>query len=197
MAFFLGAIFTTRLSIALGPLKRIVLVANILLQGFLILVVAALAMVSIVITDNNYDLTSTAPSPPPPPPPQQQEERRIAVLSDVRILIGIAPLAFQSGATIATSRLLGYGQEIPVVVYTSTYAALAGDMKLFKLRNNKPRNQRLLAVICVLVGAFCAAWIQKRSVGMVACLWLGAGVKILLALAIALFMSSQKRNEGP
>ena len=126
---------------------------------------------------------------------QLEQERRLAVFSDARILIGLAPLAFQSGATIATSRLLGFGQEIPVVVYTSTYAALAGDLKLFQLHGNKPRNIRLAAVVCVFAGALCAGWIERKSIGMVACLWIGAGIKMVLAVAVAAFMRPMEDDQ--
>lgn len=112
------------------------------------------------------------------------------------MLIGLAPLAFQSGATIATSRLLGFGQEIPVVVYTSTYAALAGDLKLFQIHDNKPRNIRLAAVVCVFAGALCAGWIERKSSGMVTCLWIGASIKIVLAVAVAVFMRPKDNQDG-
>lgn len=116
------------------------------------------------------------------------------LLADPRILIGIAPLSFQAGMTIATSRMIGLGNEIPVVVYTSTYAALAGDPKLFTLwppNANKPRNRRAIAVICIFCGALTATWIEARSVGMLAILWMAAGIKLLL-VGVAAFILPQK-----
>lgn len=147
-------------------------VGNFFFQSFCIMIAAALAVANVLIND--------------------QEESSELVLMDPRILIAIGPLAFQSGATIASSRMLGYGNEIPVTVYTSTYAALAGDPKLFQLRNNKPRNRRIAAVICVLSGAMIATWIEARSVGMKATFWMAAGIKLVLAIAIAAFIPAKK-----
>ena len=107
------------------------------------------------------------------------------VLHNPRMLISIAPLAFQSGMTIATSRLLGFGNEIPVTVYTSTYAALAADPKLFQLRGNKSRDRRVAAVICVFAGALVATWVEKRSAGILVTFWMSAGIKLVLTATIA------------
>lgn len=118
-----------------------------------------------------------------------------ALLADARILIGIAPLAFQSGMTIATSRMIGFGNEIPVTVYTSTYAALAGDPELFKLwppSANKSRNRRIVAVICVFAGALIATWIEVKSIGMTAVLWMAAGIKLLLAVTVAILFPQKE-----
>jgi hypothetical protein len=109
-----------------------------------------------------------------------------AVLQSPHILIGIGPLAFQSGATIAASRLLGFGNEIPVTVYTSTYAALAGDPNLFALpTKNKPRDRRVIAVICIFSGALIGTWLEARSVGAIATFWMSAGIKFIIAAAVA------------
>jgi len=161
VAFFVGAFVCTRLCNLLGPKRRIVLTANFLLQTLLIIVAAALATSSILISDVDGDSAE--------------------ILHDPRILIAIAPLAFQSGATIATSRLLGFGNEIPVTVYTSTYAALAADPKLFQLRGNRPRDRRVAAVICVFAGAFVATWVEKRSEGILVTFWTSAGIKLVIA----------------
>ena len=110
--------------------------------------------------------------------------------NDPHIIGAIPLLAFQSGATIATSRLLGYGNEIPVNVLTSTYAALATDTRLLAWKNT-PRNRRVGACVCVLGGALCAAWIHKVGPGIVGCLWVGAGLKIVMALAVGLFMPAK------
>lgn len=152
----------------LGPTRRIVLSINFLIQALLIGVAAVLATVSILITDQDEDTSS--------------------VLHDARILIAIAPLAFQSGATIATSRLLGLGNEIPATVYTSTYAALAADPKLFNLHGNMPRTRRIAAVLCIFAGAFIATWLEKKGIGMTATFWMSAGIKLVIATTIAFFV---------
>ncbi|KAL9083603.1 MAG: hypothetical protein Q9159_005674 [Coniocarpon cinnabarinum] len=117
----------------------------------------------------------------------ESDEGIDALLRDPRLLNGIAPLSFHSGMTIAVSRLLGYVNELPVVVYTTTYAALAGDQDLFKMwppSANKPRNRRIVAVLCVFAGAVASTWIELRSVGMLATLWLAAGIKLVLAFTV-------------
>ncbi|CAK3783111.1 Hypothetical predicted protein [Lecanosticta acicola] len=175
IAFFVGAFVCTRLSNAFGPKRRLILTTNIFLQALLITLSAALATASIAISDRN----TTNPS---------------VILHDPRILVSVAPLAFQSGATIATSRLLGFGNEIPVTVYTSTYAALAADPKLFHLHGNTPRNRRVAAVVCVFAGAFVATWAEKRSEGVLVTFWTSAGIKFVLAGVVA-FVFPRKEDQ--
>ena len=105
-------------------------------------------------------------------------------------------MAFQSGATIATSRLLGFGNEIPVTVYTSTYAALAADPKLFHLRGNRPRDRRVAAVICVFAGAFAATWAERKSEGILVTFWISAGIKIILAGIVAFAFPKKQESSG-
>lgn len=78
-------------------------------------------------------------------------------------------------------------------VLTSTYAALTTDEKLLKAAN-RPRDRRAVAVICVFVGAVCAAWIMRRvgERGFEACLWVGGAVKVVVAIAVALGMAPAK-----
>ena len=153
--------------------------ANILLQCLLITLAAGLTTGTIMLTDEKDDAQ--------------------ALFTNARIMIGIAPLAIQSGMTIATSRIIGLGNEIPVVVYTSTYAALAGDPNLFKLwppSANKPRNRRIVAVICVFGGALVATWLEARSIGMIAVLWMSAGIKLVLALMVAIVIPRQEERKS-
>ncbi|KAL9065069.1 MAG: hypothetical protein Q9157_007606 [Trypethelium eluteriae] len=164
-AFFAGAFTCTRISNLLGAQRRIVLMVNFLVQAALIVLAASLATGAVTISDNDGSSEW--------------------VLHNPRMLISIGPLAFQSGMTIATSRLLGFGTEIPVTVYTSTYAALAADPKLFHLRGNKPRDRRIAAIICVFAGAFVATWAEKRSAGIIVTFWMSAGIKLILVAAIA------------
>ena len=179
ISFLIGSFFTYRISKLLGPLRRLTLCSNFLLQGLLIVLAAALATGGVLVSERDAN-----------------DDEHYSVLQNVDILIGLAPLAWQSGATIATSRLLSYGNEIPVVVLTSTYAALTGDPKLFEVHGNPPRNRRIAAIICVFVGAICATWIQKNSVGMIACLWIGAGIKLLIALGVAVLMPPETLVAG-
>jgi uncharacterized membrane protein YoaK (UPF0700 family) len=145
------------------------------IQACLIAIAAALATGHILISDIEFHGNAAA------------------VLRDPRLLIPIGPLAFQSGATIATSRLLGFGNEIPVTVYTSTYAALAADPKLFVApTKNKPRDRRVLAVISIFCGAFISTWLERKSVGPVASFWMAAGIKFCLAASVAILFPRGK-----
>lgn len=164
---------TTHLSNHFGALRRGVLTSNFLFQAILIILAAALTSSDLVPTDS--DGTHT-------------------VFDNPRILTALPPLGFQAGATIATSRLLGYGQVIPVNVVTSTYAALAADPKLLAL-HNVPRNQRVIACLSVAAGALSGAWIQRRSAGVVACLWLAAAIKLAVAFGVALFLEPAPKSE--
>lgn len=174
LSFLVGAIMTTHISLRLGAKKRPVLFTNMLIQGLLICLCAALITAGITPT-----VTNGGEDP----------------LLRPEIMGGIAPLAFQTGMQIATSRLLGFGQEIPVNVLTSTYAALAADTKIF-VWDNKPRNRRLAAVVLFFGGALCATWILKVGPGTVLAIWLGAGIKLVTALAVGLFMP-EKAKELP
>lgn len=152
-------------------MRRSTLTLNFLIQGLMIVVAAALTSTSIVPKDN---LSTLADS----------------ILRDDHIVIALPMLAIQSGSQIVTSRLLGYN-ELPVNVLTSTYADLMGDKDLFKLHNVK-RNRRLAAFALLITGALCAAWIMKRGPGIILCLWLGAGVKLVAAFAMFFFMESSE-----
>jgi len=147
----------------LGKMRRPVVAGSFLLQGLLIILAAALTSTSLVPTDNGSGES---------------------VLDHIRIITALPPLGFQSGMTIATSRILGFN-ELPVNVLTSTYADLAGDPKLFALHNEK-RNRRVLAVLSLAGGALGSAWMMKRGPGIVGVLWLAAGLK--LAVGVGMFL---------
>jgi uncharacterized membrane protein YoaK (UPF0700 family) len=175
ISFFIGAFVTTRLSNLFGAKRRWVFTCNMLLQAILCTVAAALATGHVLISDSEFGGNAAA------------------VLRDPRILIPIGPLAFQSGATITTSRLIGFGNEIPVTVYTSTYAALAGDPNLFALpTKNKPRDRRVLAVISIFCGAFISTWLERKSIGPIATFWMAAGIKFCLAASVAMLFPRAK-----
>lgn len=180
-SFLLGALTTAQLSYRLVPLRRLTISANLLLQGLLIAVSAVLVSVSSI--DIPEDNRGTYGS---------------RTLSRPEIVAVIPCLAFQSGAQIATSKLLGV-DEIPINVVTSLYAGLMGDKDLFIWSKNGrstwgwqtgdvKRSRRIAAIVCVMGGALCAAWILKLGPGLVLSLWLGAGIKIIVAVIAALGM---------
>jgi hypothetical protein len=171
-SFLFGAFVTFRVSIWLGPMRRSVLAGNFIFQGLMVVLAAALTSTDLIPKDN---LTVFADE----------------VLSNVRIVGALPPLAFQSGAQIITSRLLAYN-ELPVNVLTSTYADLMGDKDLFKLHGNVKRNRRLAAVFWLLAGAFVAAWMMKKGPGIVGTLWLGAGIKLAVGMGVLVFMVSKE-----
>ena len=170
-SFLIGAFVTFRISTWLGPMRRSVLAGNFAVQGLLIVLAAAITSTDLIPKDNLSTLAD-------------------AVLDNVRLVGALPPLAFQSGGQIIVSRLLAYN-ELPVNVLTSTYADLMGDKDLFKLQNVK-RNRRLAAVFWLLVGAFSAAWMMRKGPGIVAALWLGAAVKLAVAIAVFFFMESKE-----
>lgn len=165
-SFFVGSFFAFRVMTSLGKMRRPVMAGSFLIQAVLIILAAALTSTSLVPTDNGNGES---------------------VLANILIVIALPPLGFQSGMTIATSRMMGFN-ELPVNVLTSTYADLAGDPKLFA-RHNEKRDRRVLAVLSLVVGALCSAWMMKRGPGMMGVLWLAAGIK--LAVAVGLFVFAQ------
>lgn len=147
-------------------MRRLTIVGSFAIQGLLIILGAALVTGGLVPVDDG-SVTGT-------------------VLDNVRIVTAIPPLAFQSGAQIAQSRLLAFN-ELPVNVLTSTYADLMGDPKLFARRNVK-RDRRVLSVLCLVAGALCSTWIMKKGPGIEVVLWIGAGLKLGTAVALCLFL---------
>lgn len=140
-------------------------------QGLLCFLPAILTLLDVVPTDPNYLNPNLA--------------------FDPRIIGALPPLAFQSGSTMATSRILGFSGEIPVNVITSTYAALATDMKLFA-KKNAPRNRRVVAVLCVMTGALTSAWIQKSGVGVHVVFWICGALKCFLAVVVYIIFTAQE-----
>lgn len=159
-SFLVGCFLTARISHALGPLRRYVLASHFLAQAILCLIPAALT------------LTGILPSDPEGTDPD--------IANNARTIGAIPPLALQSGAVMATSKLLGFAGEIPVNVLTSTYQNLATDPHLFALHNT-PRNRRLGAFACIALGATSAAWIQRETARVDIVYWLAAAIKFVLA----------------
>ena len=174
-AFVVGSSVTHFLSQVLGPLRRYVLALNFAFQSLCIILAAIVTSIHLI--------------------PTNDDDSKPPILSDPRIIGVIPALAFQSGATITTSRLLGYGTEIPVNVLTSTYAALATDERLLKW-DNPPRNRRVAAVLFVIVGALCSAWIMKKGPGLLLVLWICAGVKMGLVGVVLLCLDTARGEES-
>lgn len=96
------------------------------------------------------------------------------------IFIAIPFLAAQSGVQIVTAKSLGF-PEVPTTVLTTTYNDLAGDTELFARRNPK-RNRRIGAITMMLLGGISAGWLSRLG-DLTLVLWLGAGIKLLVALS--------------
>ena len=109
--------------------------------------------------------------------------------SDLIELLPIGLLAFQGGGQLVASRLLGFS-EIPTVVLTSVYCDLGMDEKLLA-RENAKRDHRVGAVVSVLLGAIAGGWISRSEAGMATAIWVGAVLKLGIAVAWAFW-----RREG-
>ena len=145
---------------AVGATRRLTLVLSFLLQTLLIATAAILVH------------TDTVPETNP---------------TDARVLIAIPLLAAQSGAQIVTAKSLGFN-ELPTTVLTSVYNDLGGDINLLKWDNPK-RNRRLGAVAMMLLGGISAGWLLRTSGSLVAVLWAGAAIKLVLSLSWLVFSS--------
>jgi hypothetical protein len=118
----------------------------------------------------------------------------IVETSDVNLkeLIPLAFLAFQSGGQIVTSRLLGFN-EVPTTVLTSVYCDLASDPNFLK-KDNVKRNRRAAAVICILIGGIAGGWISRSSAGLSTSLWLAAAIKMGIAVGWSIWKPKQAIN---
>ena len=151
----LGSMITAAFLRYSGQTRRGALMTTFFCQGVSILIVALLISLDKI--------------------PQEDQE-------STRILIGVPLLAWQFGAQVAASRALGYS-EIPTTVLTSVYNDLASDPNLWAFGNPK-RDRRAIAVVMVLVGGICGGLLVRRvDGGFGIALWIGGGIKILLAFA--------------
>lgn len=164
-SFIVGGFISFRVMTYFGKMRRPVMAGSFFIQGLLLVLAAALTSTRLVPTDNGSG---------------------DSVLADIRIVTPLPAMGFQSGMTIAASRMLGFN-ELPVNVLTSTYADLAGDPKLFALHNEK-RNRRVLAVISLVGGALCSAWMMKKGPGIMGVIWLAAGIKLAVGIAMFILM---------
>ncbi|KAF2670572.1 DUF1275 domain protein [Microthyrium microscopicum] len=156
--FFIGALFTSRVTTFLGPLRRTTLALSFLLQTSLIVTAAALIQSAVV----------------PGIIPQGQE-----------FFIQLVPLpmlSFQAAMQSVTSRQLKC--ELPTTVLTSVITDIGNDKDLFAgPTGNWARNRRIGAVVFLLLGGIIGGWLSRTSEGMPAALWFAAGVKACLTVA--------------
>jgi hypothetical protein len=48
---------------------------------------------------------------------------------------------------------------------------------------NVKRNRRVVAVLLMVAGGIIGAWLQKSKAGMPAALWIGGGIKMVIAVS--------------
>lgn len=155
---------TGRIYASIGATRRLTLFTSFLLQTFCITIAALLVHIGIV--------------------PESTPNSKL-------IFIAIPFLAAQSGAQIVTAKSLGFN-ELPTTVLTSVYNDLASDTKLLAW-NNPKRNRRIGAVIMMLLGGISGGWLSHLTEGLALVLWLGAGIKLVLALSWLCFAASSGR----
>ncbi|KAL8689742.1 MAG: hypothetical protein Q9218_004657 [Villophora microphyllina] len=158
LSLMVGSLIAGRVYNAVGPTRRLTLVASFLLQAFCIVVAAILVH------------TDAVPETDP---------------TDKIVLVAIPFLAAQSGAQVATAKSLGFS-ELPTTVLTSVYNDLASDTKLLAWDNPK-RDRRLGSVVMMLLGGISGAWLARGTGTFTTVLWLGAAIKALLSFSWMLF----------
>ncbi|OJD34195.1 uncharacterized protein BKCO1_24000137 [Diplodia corticola] len=167
--FVLGSLFFSRLSLLLGPKRRIALTTSFALQTMFVVVAAAIVQGGAI--DGAV--------------PQRTSSADAAVHWNE--LAPIALLSFQSAGQIVCSRALGLG-EVPTVVVTSLLCDLMSDTALLAgLTANVKRNRRAAAFALTLVGAIAGGWISKATRGVEYALWVVAGIKLGITAAWALW----------
>ncbi|KAL8835372.1 MAG: hypothetical protein Q9176_006943 [Flavoplaca citrina] len=158
LSMMVGSLIAGRAYAAVGLTRRFTLIASFLLQALCIATAAILVQ-----TDAVPETDAT----------------------DKIVLIAIPFLAAQSGAQVATAKSLGFS-ELPTTVLTSTYNDLASDIHLLAWDNPK-RDRRVASVVLMMLGAIAGSWLDKGTGTLTAVLWLGAGVKVILAFSWLLF----------
>lgn len=153
----------------IGPLLRRTLGVSFLLQSLCIFIAAALVQGGVVPETNNSSDTNGMPT-----------------VSFIE-LIPLAFLAFQSGAQMMTSRLLGFN-EVPTTVLTSVYCDLISDPKILSpVKENVKRNRRLCAIIFILVGGICGGWLTRSRAGISSALWISGFIKLIISIAYSVW----------
>ncbi|OCL05381.1 hypothetical protein AOQ84DRAFT_299033 [Glonium stellatum] len=171
-SFLVGAFLTFVVSRRAGPLSRLFVMLSFCIQAMLIAIAAALTTAGMVPEDRNGGGKE---------------------LGNIRILTALPPLAFHFGMQIATSRILGFN-ELPANVLTSTYADIVGDPKLFSFHWSPKRDRRIASVFLVLTGAISSAWMMKSGLNIYGQMWIGAGLKFLIAIGVWLFMDKDREH---
>lgn len=99
------------------------------------------------------------------------------------VVIPLAVVAFQSSGQAVTSRALKYN-ALTSVVLTSIYCDLFSDAQLFAgLGSNVERNRRMLAPLCLLLGAVLGGYWSHSAIGLAGALWTAVGLKFLIIIA--------------
>ncbi|KAL8856309.1 MAG: hypothetical protein Q9178_007073 [Gyalolechia marmorata] len=158
LSMMLGSFIAGRVYAAVGLKRRVTLIASFLLQALCIAIAAILVGTDAV--------------------PETDATEKI-------VLLAIPFLAAQSGAQVATAKSLGFS-ELPTTVLTSTYNDLASDTNLLAWDNPK-RDRRVASVVMMILGGIGGAWLAKSTGTLTTVLWLGAVVKVVLALTWLLF----------
>ncbi|EFX01982.1 duf1275 domain containing protein [Grosmannia clavigera kw1407] len=172
IAFFQAGCFCFSKFRYFGAQRKAVMFASTFLQTVFVVVAAALAQSKVVAAFGDTRLSTVSTNPTR----QKQED-------DMIILVPIALLAFQFGGQIVMSRVLGFN-EIPTNVLTSLYCDLLSDPKLFTaVGANGKRNRRVSAAVLTLCGGIIGGWLQRSRGGMSSALWVGAFIKLCLALS--------------
>lgn len=98
------------------------------------------------------------------------------------LFVGIALVAVAASGQAVSSRAVELNM-LSTVVLTNIYCDLFSDAKLFgPPTSNKQRNQRAAAAICLLIGAIAGGALGRDTHGIVAALWIAAGMKLLLTV---------------
>ena len=155
-----GSLLTGRIYAAVGATRRLTLLVSFLSQTLCIAVAALLVH------------TDAVP---------------VSSADDKLVLIAIPFLAAQSGAQVVTAKSLGFS-EVPTTVLTSVYNDLASDTRSLAWKNPK-RDRRVGAIVMILLGGIIAGWLSRTAGSLMAVLWLGAGIKLLLSFWWLLFQA--------
>ena len=99
------------------------------------------------------------------------------------VCVSLALVAFQASGQAVTSRALKYN-ALTSVVLTSIYCDLFSDAELFAgFTKNVERNRRMLAPLCLLLGAVLGGYWSHTTVGLPGALFTAVGLKILIIFA--------------
>lgn len=99
------------------------------------------------------------------------------------VVVPLAIVAFQSSGQAVTSRALKYN-ALTSVVLTSIYCDLFSDAELFAgLTKNVERNRRVVAPLCLLLGAIIGGHWAHSNIGLGGALWTAVGLKFLIVVA--------------